>query len=180
MIDFSHLLKMILGQLWWLLPAWCEWELTGWTKPCCSPPGSVCWSARPLVPPPVLCLPEPELSWPRAPPGGCAAGTQTHRFPREAEPKQQYVPPWWIIRTSESYSVAVNAAVLLYTYSLGALGIAVATEVESMLFGRNGHDGSINKAQLHDSCIVAPQAWGVMQPNPWCVTPAWTFNTMKY
>lgn len=55
---------------------------------------------------------------------------------------------------------------LLFTYSLGALGGAVTSEVEGMLFWRDGHDGSINEAQLHDPPIIAPQAGSVMQPNP--------------
>lgn len=52
------------------------------------------------------------------------------------------------------------------TYSLGTLGGAIATEVEGVLCGWDSHDRSINKAQLHDACIVPPQTGGVMQPYP--------------
>lgn len=55
---------------------------------------------------------------------------------------------------------------ILYTYSLGALGGAVPAEVEGVLFGWDGHDRSVNEAELHDPRIVPPQAGGVMQPNP--------------
>lgn len=54
---------------------------------------------------------------------------------------------------------------LLQTYCLCALGGAVATEVERLLFRWDSHYGSINKAQFHDSCIVPSQTGSVMQPD---------------
>lgn len=35
-----------------------------------------------------------------------------------------------------------------------------------MLFGRHGHDGGVNQAQLHDAGVVAPQTGRVMEPDP--------------
>lgn len=54
----------------------------------------------------------------------------------------------------------------MYTYSLGTLGGAISTEVEAVLFRWDSHDGSINKTQLHDPCIVPPQTRGVIQAYP--------------
>jgi len=54
----------------------------------------------------------------------------------------------------------------MYTYGLSTLGGAISTEVEAVLFRWDSHDGSINKTQLHDPCIVPPQTRGVMQAYP--------------
>lgn len=53
-----------------------------------------------------------------------------------------------------------------FTHSLSALGGAVSAEGEGVLFGRHGHDGGVDQAQLQDAGVVAPQAGRVVQPDP--------------
>ena len=60
------------------------------------------------------------------------------------------------------------------TYGLGALGRAVAGEVEGVLPGGHGHDGGVDQPQLHDAGVVAPQAGRVKQAYPGGIPPAWS------
>lgn len=69
---------------------------------------------------------------------------------------------------SYSHISTINKAFVCVcdTHGPSALGGAVSTQVEGALFGRDGHDGSVDEAQLHDAGVVPPQAGGVMQPYP--------------
>lgn len=59
-----------------------------------------------------------------------------------------------------------TAARVTRSYSACTPGGAVAGEVEAVLFRRDGHDGRVDQAQLHDPGVVAPQTGRVMQPYP--------------